>query len=512
MFAGKITVVCAVVLMALTAVAKDNSASMSLLRPGKAADPAAAPMLRVLDGEGALRWQVPVGLWTAPRSELGGYNYPCGVPLDRAFVSKGPLVFVGYGLTRDNWDDYAGQRVDGSIAVVLTGVPQIEVSAEGTASSGNDAWVALIQEKVENARAHGAVAVLLERNPLLPPCQGDVFPFPKNLVDVPMAAPAVVFWAAGQLSLPTFSAGQRTLETILAFSSDLFEESGPGAFPLRMLIQDAENEKRGLGPISLNLSAEVSWGGGLLRKRSGHRCDIWYQPGSPAERDISELLAACDSTLQSLESLLSARLSERVTVLLFADWRSKLFCTSSLGAGHASGTRTAMVYEGTGGAAGAILAHEMCHLVAEVIGRPPACFDEGLGRLVGDTVGNLGLVQAGSVDADRATAANLRAGRLWSLRELLDIPRDEWGLPERRPLVSYPEAASFCAYLIRRVGFNGFRDLYVSLKQDDSQGNVQLLERTLGESLDAIEADWHRIVLSGSAETKGIPERLETPD
>ncbi len=185
-----------------------------------------------------------------------------------------------------------------------------------------------------------------------------------------------------------------------------------------------------------------------------------------------------------------------MTILLFADWRSKLICTGHCGWGAASGSMMAMVYEGGGQESSVTLAHEICHLVAGTIGGPPACFDEGLGRLVGDTLGDLTKVDSGSLAADEATAAFLEEGKLWSLPELLKLP--DIGPLESRSDVAYPEAASFCAYLIREVGFDGFRTLYTTLARGDFEGNVTLIEEACGASLTEIEEDWHRRLRAGA--------------
>jgi len=483
---------CLALLLESTSIAVAGSAADELSKPGKAADAAQVPTLRVVDDAGQLRWQVPVVLWAAPREEIGGYPYPCGVPLDRPLHVQGRLVFVGYGLTRDNWDDYAGQRIDGSVAVMFTGAPRAKPQEKTTDQDSIAEWAKLVQQKVENAKAHGAVAVLLERDPSLGPCHEDILLYPSQVGDVPMAAPTIWFYQAAPLALPTLSIGGRTLEAIVALSSDLFEAGiTTGNMALRLLAEEAASRGKGLGPVPLYLQAEVSWADGQLRKAAGRRCDIWYQPGGADAPDAGNLVRTCDTTVEQLEKLFSSHLGKRTTILLFHDWRSKLFCTGTLGWGAGSGSRIALVYEGKGSGPDATLVHELCHLVAATQGNPPAAFDEGLAELVGDTLGDLAKVISGSVGADRTTATNLRQNQLWTLRELLAIPESEWGTPKRRSLVSYPEAASFCAYLIRRIGFAGFQDLYRTLKPADEDGNVHAIERALGQDLRTVEDDWH---------------------
>jgi hypothetical protein len=483
--------VCVALFIGNASAALAGSLADELLKPGKAADPAQVPTLRMLDDAGQLRWQVPVVLWAAPREELGGYQYPCGVPVDRPLHIQAPLVFVGYGLTTADRDDYAGQRIEGSIAVIFTGTAQAE-SEKSASQDEADEFRAAVQKKVENAKEHGAVAVLLERDPSQPPCQEGFLLWPNRVSDLPMAAPTIWPYQAGQLPLPTFSIGTRTLEAIVALSSDLFKAGiTTGNVALRLLAGEAAGQGKGLGPVPLALQAEISWTSGQLRKAAGRRCDVWYQTGAALGQDLARSAETCDKTIEQLEELLAVHLDGRISVLLFPDWRSKLFSTGTVGWGYASGSSVALVYEGEWAKAEPTLVHELCHVVAGTQGHPPAAFDEGLARLVGDVLGDLAVVTSGPVEADRATATNLEQGQLWNLKELLAIPESEWGTPERRSLVSYPEAASFCAYVIRRIGFPGFRDLYRTLKPGDVGYDVQTIERALRQDLAAIEADWH---------------------
>lgn len=477
----------AVVLVVLASLPASAGLSAYLREQPEAAPSGAVPVLRVLDAGGELRWQLPVGLWGSAKPEFGGYHYPGAVSTDAALSIQGPLVFVGYGLTREDWDDYRGEQIAGAIALVFMGTPVLDHGAERANAPDAETWQKLVQEKVDNAKAHGAVAVLLERNPLTPPCEGGE---PKAITDLPIGPPSSRNWRAERLELPTLSMGSKLLEVVVSQTSDLFR-SGVTLVDRSLvgLIAEAEERGAGLGPVPLGLRGHVLWQGGQMQRRTAGRCDLWYQPGSPADRDLELLAAAAADTLQSLESLLSARLDDRVTILLFADWRSKLVCTGHTGWGAAGGNRMAMVYEGGGAEGNSTLAHEICHLVAGTIGSPPACFDEGLGHLVGITLGDLTKVNSGILEADQIAAAFLEEGQLWSLSELLELP--EIGPRESRSEVAYPEAASFCAYLIRTVGFDGFRTLYATLGRKDFEGNVTLIEEACRAPLKDIEEDWH---------------------
>jgi hypothetical protein len=452
-----------------------------LRRPPKSADARGVPVLRIRDESGGLRWQVPAALCTHPRQDLGGLFYPVGVSPSRALAVKGPLVYVGYGLTREGWDDYRARRIEDSIAVMFTGMP----GGDHAEASEFEAWSDLIREKVGNAHAHGAVGVCLERNPLTPPDAGYVFFRPKRTISM---------WGGvvkEQLPLPVFTAGAEALGVIVGLSSDLVRApSTPGEGTLTSLLKTAERERRGLGPIPLALFGEVSWRGGRLRRREGERCTVWYQPGSAAAQDIGAVARECERALQEVEALLSVHRAERVIILLLADWRSKAYCTRTLGWGSGGDGRMAMIYEGAESDRETLL-HELCHIVQGALGGndPPPCFSEGLAELVSGKGGALQAVSAGRVAADEVTAANLRDGKLYALKELLQLP--PFGPHGMNPTVAYPEAASFCAFLIRQIGFDGYRKLHRTVRAGEAAQITAELRRATGRGLARLEAEWH---------------------
>jgi hypothetical protein len=469
----------------------DNLSSHLLINPAKAADPQSIPVLKIFDSEDKLRWQLPVRLWSAPRLELGGFRYPCGVPHDRPFALTGKLVYVGYGLTREHWDDYAGQRIDGNLAVIFTGLPQLADPIDREQPKESEAWNELIQEKVDNAKAHGATAVILEQSPLIPSPAGLLLnDWPGKLADWPIAAPTIWSGPSVEIPIPTFSMGERTLETVVALSTDLFQTGiTTGDLSLCFLLQEAESQKQGLGPIPLGLRINLDWPGGQLRKQAGKYCDIWYQPQITIG-DKEALSRQCDNAVDNLQSLLAVSSDDKITILLFQDWRSKQFAIQHLGQGVAAGNRMAMICQEGNGPSNDTLIHELCHLVAGKLGHPPACFDEGLATLMGSTLGDLTRVNSKRLlGEDRTTAVNLREGKLWALKDLLKL--EEIGSEKSQSLITYPESASFCAYLIRKIGFDGFHKLYSSLQQGDTERNSQLIATALGKCLVEIENDWH---------------------
>jgi hypothetical protein len=72
--------------------------------------------------------------------------------------AAGPLVFAGYGITREKYDDYAGIDARGKIVLVLRHEPR----EKGRRLTKD----ALFATKVENAAKHGAVGLLLVTDPV----------------------------------------------------------------------------------------------------------------------------------------------------------------------------------------------------------------------------------------------------------------------------------------------------------------------------------------------------------
>lgn len=73
-----------------------------------------------------------------------------------------PLVFVGYGISAPDWqyDDYAGVDVQGKVVVMLRKEPQ-QGDALSRFNGLQPSAHAAFRRKIENAKAHGAAAVLV---------------------------------------------------------------------------------------------------------------------------------------------------------------------------------------------------------------------------------------------------------------------------------------------------------------------------------------------------------------
>ncbi len=73
-----------------------------------------------------------------------------------------PIVFVGYGITAEDWhyDDYANVDVTGKIVLMLRKEPQ-QGDRDSIFNGTRSSQYATFQSKIKNAKSHGAVAAIL---------------------------------------------------------------------------------------------------------------------------------------------------------------------------------------------------------------------------------------------------------------------------------------------------------------------------------------------------------------
>ena len=113
-------------------------------------------------GQGA-RLSITAG--DAPLTDLraGPDFYPLPESGDKA--AAGPLIFAGHGLTAPNArvDDYAGVDARGAIVLVLDDVPDA-VKRMATISNEERGEMATVERKAADARAHGAVGLIIVRS------------------------------------------------------------------------------------------------------------------------------------------------------------------------------------------------------------------------------------------------------------------------------------------------------------------------------------------------------------
>jgi Zn-dependent M28 family amino/carboxypeptidase len=77
-------------------------------------------------------------------------------------VSGKKIIFIGYGISTDKYDDYAGKKVKGKIVVFFSGEPKLDGNYVVTASKRPSEWTMSGQAlKLQLAKEKGAVAAIM---------------------------------------------------------------------------------------------------------------------------------------------------------------------------------------------------------------------------------------------------------------------------------------------------------------------------------------------------------------
>ena len=377
-----------------------------------------------------------------------GTPKPLGVPLDRSIVVEGSLFLAGFGITKENWDDYKGEDAEGKIVVVLNSVPNDDNKMFPEMSSLN--------YKVANALDHGAMAVVSVNNPLrqwnnIP---GGLVTKSDNIVGICVGAMDMMLILCGEDS--EYGLNFMTYQKRI-------EESGP------------------LGLVSSNLEMKISFKGNMFLKSESSHFIYFYREGSLAQSDIFQIIQSHEKSYLKIAKVLGIELDEKIRYLLFPSAKEKQYFTGHVGAG---GTNNISFYEIYNQETKVDAKHELSHIIAGKIGSPPALFSEGLAVWFEEKDFRT------EKTPDERVREIFQEGNLIPLNEILSYP--EIGSTRSKPTISYPEAGSFVKYLIEEYGFKKFKLIYTKCKREkmDSDFNKKIFEEVYKESIHETEKKW----------------------
>jgi hypothetical protein len=234
----------------------------------------------------------------------------------------------------------------------------------------------------------------------------------------------------------------------------------------------------------------------LESKRTKH-FDIRYAPGSPAAKEIRRIAAERDRGFEAIAGFLGVPPGTRIRIVFFEDQKTKAWETGHRGAGWAYDRTIVEVFNES---ERLDPFHEVCHILADAIGDPPALFNEGLAVYMSERLGAPALKSLGG----GTLTIDERVRQLKSKNEWIPIGRllefTEIGSDESQPPIAYAEAASFVKFLIEEFGREKFLDVFRLLKSPDSpavlEANVKILRDIYGGSIAGHEQAWERKVLS----------------
>lgn len=244
----------------------------------------------------------------------------------------------------------------------------------------------------------------------------------------------------------------------------------------------------------------ASWEERLLPKLETERTEhfeIYYAPGSAAGREIRRIAAERDKGFEAIAGFLDLRAEPRIRIVFFEDPKTKAWETGHHGAGWAYDRTIVEVFNE---AERLDPFHEVCHILADGVGDPPALFNEGLAVYMSERLGAPALKSLGG----GALTIDERVRQIKSRNEGIPIGRllefTEIGSDESRPAIAYAEAASFVKFLVEKFGREKFLEAYRLLKNSADpavrEANVKILRDIYGGSVPEHEQAWEKKILS----------------
>jgi prepilin-type processing-associated H-X9-DG protein len=228
-----------------------------------------------------------------------------------------------------------------------------------------------------------------------------------------------------------------------------------------------------------------------MQKRSTAHFDIYYPKDSTAARDIDRIARQMDDGFRQICQFLGRDFNVRIRMVFFEDKQTKHRATGHQGVGWAYGNTVVEVYNAE---EKLDPYHETTHILMGSLGGPPALFNEGFAVYISE---KLGVRAMEGLGGGKATiyqwVRELKTKGDWiELPQLLSFT--EIGPAKSRPLVSYPEAASFVKFLIDTYGKDKFLQAYQTLPNSDDkttqEENVRQLEQICGKPLQTLQQQW----------------------
>jgi hypothetical protein len=223
-------------------------------------------------------------------------------------------------------------------------------------------------------------------------------------------------------------------------------------------------------------------------RRATPQLTVYAIRGMFSEEQLDSVAASRAHAVRELSRLLDVEPPAGLTLVFYPDGASKSVDTHHVGAGMTKGSYLAEVFNDS---IRLDPFHEIAHAVSGQLGWAPAWLNEGFPVYASEYLGADALAQIVSAGTtiDQATCELRRAGNLLPIADLMLLP--DIGPEEFRPHVSYPQAASFTAFLVQRFGWSALRNAYATLSPMGSAGeNEAAFVRAFGVSSEEAAGLW----------------------
>jgi hypothetical protein len=383
---------------------------------------------------------------------LGTENYGKDVAVD------GLLVFIGNGIAVENvWNSYAGRRADdtpGNIDVSGK-IVMFCYDFSDAVEEKLGAECPLTQRIAEAASRKASAVVLFSA--------GQEYPFLtvsyKKASDVP--------------DIPVITVTKNSALNILA-SAGLDGDS---------FLKDWEESKK--PPPSQELISRLTLGiTGNFDKAETENFLFRYLKESIPGQQMDELASINEKALAFLKRIFQQEKDlkwQKLSVVYFRDFDSKIFYTHHWGFGWATGEGTFMVHQG-GRPSFPLAVHENAHILTRLNwGDSSSFLSEGVGRYT----------EALAQDKDqndRQTIEFMKQNKLFRLKEMLMF---DIGHPGLETEIGYPAAGSFVGFLIETYGLKNFKEAFIlEGRSSDQKEKEESWPKVFGKSIQDLEREW----------------------
>jgi hypothetical protein len=227
----------------------------------------------------------------------------------------------------------------------------------------------------------------------------------------------------------------------------------------------------------------------ILPLRRTDHFNIYYYPGSYAEKDIEAIATLREKAYRDICAFLDTHAEIKTDLYLFEDGGTKKMETGHQGAGWAFDTVMVEIYNET---AKCHPYHELVHVFSDgIYGTTVSFLSEGLAVYVSETCYDKDFGDKVNYNTNEDVIKHYRSNELFPLKEMFTF---EIGPGISKPDISYPQAASLVKYLYKTLGKTKFYGLYRTLEDDYSDGgikkNILEFEKCCGKSVDQVNTEW----------------------
>lgn len=210
---------------------------------------------------------------------------------------------------------------------------------------------------------------------------------------------------------------------------------------------------------------------------------FYYFPRTLAEKDMDRIVLERETALNRISRMIGVDYEGKIFVFFYPDAESKLKVVQHQGAGLAYGSTLVEIYNEK---TKVDPNHEICHVVTNLLGDPPALFDEGFA-----TYNQKDHIWGGQ-HIDIWAKDYKKKNTLWKIEDIFAFT--DIGSGATKPMIAYPQAASMVKYIIDKYGIEKFTEIFRTLKRSNDpeqiETNKREFKRILGIDILTFENQW----------------------